>query len=415
VRERDRLTAMTVRQLREPGTYHDGAGLYLQIGDSGTKSWLYKFTLNKRTRDMGLGPYPLVSLADARRKRDDAARLRLGGTDPIEARRAEKQSKALAAVNVITFKEAATQYMAAHEDSWRSARHRAQWVESLTSYAYPVLGVLPVADIDIGHVMAVIEPLWKTKTETANRVRQRIELVLHWAATRKYRHGDNPARWRGHIENLLPKRSKVQKVVHHPAMRYGELGAFMIALRQCASISAKALEFTILVAGRTGEVLNARWDDIDLAGRIWTVPPDRMKAGREHRVPLSDAAMSVLEEMMPLRRDGGLVFPGRGIGSPLSHASLRHVLRQLGRSDVTPHGFRSTFKDWATERTNYANEVSEMAIAHAVGSKVELAYRRGDLFEKRRRLMADWATFCATLPAAVTDNVLQLRGSPIPA
>jgi integrase len=364
---------------------------------------------------MGLGPYPLVSLADARRKRDEAHRLLLDGVDPIEARRSDKQLKRLAAVEAVSFRQVAVEYMRSHEAGWRNRRHAMQWPESLELYVYPVLGALSVAAIDTGVVMRVLEPIWRTKPETASRVRGRIESILDFATTHGYRRGDNPARWRGHIENLLPKRSKVRRVVHHPAMAYTEIGPFMAALRQAQTITARALEFTILTAARSGEVLGARWEEIDLAGWFWTIPGERTKTGKEHRTPLSDAAMAVLDKMLPLQRDGGLIFPGQDMDAPLSHASMRHVLRRLGRADVTPHGFRSSFKDWATERTNYANEVSEIALAHAIGSKVEAAYRRGDLFERRRRLMADWATWCsASQPAIVEDNVLQLR-EPIPA
>jgi integrase len=245
-------------------------------------------------------------------------------------------------------------------------------------------------------------------------VRGRIECVLDWARTRGYRTGENPARWRGHLDKLLPARAKVRKVKHHPALPFAEIGTFMVALRQQDSIAARALEFVILTAARSGEVLGARWEEIDLTNRMWVVPEDRMKAQRQHRVPMSETAMSVLNEMSPLG-SGGFVFPSQDLTGPLGHAALFMLLRRMGRGDVTTHGMRSTFRDWAAECTHYPNEVVEMALAHTVGSKVEAAYRRGDLFDKRRRLMADWATFCATLPAALEDNVFQLRGSPIPA
>jgi integrase len=414
LRGRDKLTAISIRRKREPGLYHDGAGLYLQVTEYETQSWIFKFTLRGRARQMGLGSAELISLADARRKRDDARRLLLDGIDPIEARRSARQARQLAVVEAVSFKQAAMGYMSAHEAGWRNERHARQWPESLELYAYPVLGTLSVQAIDTGLILRVLEPIWLLKPETASRVRGRIESVLDWAKTRGYRTGENPARWRGHLENLLPARAKVRKVKHHPALPYPDIGMFMVGLRQQDSIAARALEFTILTAARSGEVLGARWDEIDLTGKVWTVPEDRMKAGNAHRVPLSDAAMSVLNEMWPLR-NGGFVFPSQDLTGMLGHAALFMLLRRMGRGDVTTHGFRSTFRDWAAERTHYPNEVVEMALAHTVGSKVEAAYRRGDLFEKRRLLMVDWATFCATLPATVEDNVFQLRGSPIPA
>jgi integrase len=414
LRGRDKLTAISIRRKRDPGLYHDGAGLYLQVTEYDTQSWIFKFTLKGRARQMGLGSAELVSLAEARRKRDDARRLLLDGIDPIEARRSARQARELAVVEAVSFKQAAMAYMSAHEAGWRNVRHAQQWPESLSLYVYPVLGALSVQAIDTALVLKVLEPIWTVKPSTASRVRGRIECVLDWARTRGHRIGENPARWRGHLDKLLPARTKVRKVKHHPALPFAEIGTFMVALHQQDSIAARALEFVILTAARSGEVLGARWEEIDLTNRVWTVPEDRMKAQRQHRVPLSEAALSVLNEMWPLR-NGGFVFPSQDLTGALGHAALFMLLRRMGRGDVTTHGFRSTFRDWAAECTHYPNEVVEMALAHTVGSKVEAAYRRGDLFEKRRRLMADWATFCATLPAAVEDNVFQLRGSPIPA
>jgi integrase len=413
LKERDRLTAISLRRRRDPGLYPDGAGLYLQVTETGTQSWILKFTLKGHARQMGLGPTSLVSLADARRRRDDAQRLLLDGVDPIEARRSARQATQLAAVKVVTFKEAATAYISAHETEWRNSRHARQWPETLSAYVYPTLGLLPVQTIDTALVLKVLEPIWATIPETASRVRGRIESVLNWASARGYRSGENPARWRGHLDNLLPARDKVQKVKHHPALPYPEIGPFMATLRQEETIPARALEFLILTAARSGEVHGARWDEIDLDARLWTVPGDRMKGGKEHRVPLSDAAVVVLEQMWPLQHD--LVFPGARNGRMPSKAPF-DLLRRMGRDDLTAHGFRSTFRDWAAEVTHFPNEMVEMALAHAVGSKVEAAYRRGDMFEKRRRLMADWADYCARLPATDQDNIIPMRGaSPIPA
>jgi integrase len=414
LRRRDKLTAISIRRKRDPGLYHDGAGLYLQVTEYETQSWIFKFTLKGRARQMGLGSTELISLAEARHKRDDARRLLLDGIDPIEARRSARQAHQLAVVEAVSFKQAAMSYMTANEAGWRNAQHAHQWPDTLSRYVYPVLGALSVQAIDTTLVLKVLEPIWHEKPETASRIRGRIESVLDWAKARGYRTGENPARWRGHLSNLLPSRARVAKVKHHPALPYPQIGTFMVTLRQQKSIAARALEFTILTAARSGEVLGAKWDEIDLAAKVWIVPEDRMKAQRTHRVPLSSAAMSVLNEMSPLR-GGGLVFPGRDLTRPLGHAALFKLLRQMDRGDVTTNGFRSTFRDWAAECTHHPNEVVEMALAHTVGSKVEAAYRRGDLFEKRRRLMDDWSLWCATLPGAVEHKVVNLRGSPIPA
>jgi integrase len=408
LRERDRLTAISIQRKREPGLYPDGAGLYLQVTETGTQSWILKFTLRGRARQMGLGPAALVSLKDARLKRNDAQRLLLDGVDPIEARRGERAAKQLDTTKAMTFKEAATSYISAHEAGWRNARHARQWPETLSVYVYPTIGALPVGAVDTALVLKVLGPIWNTKPETASRVRGRIESVLNWATARGFRTGENPARWRGHLDHLLPARSKVQKVKHHPALSYADIGAFMVALRQQETIPARALEFAILTAGRTSDVLRARWGEIDLAGRLWTIPGDRMKAGKEHRVPLSDTAMEVLAQMQPFKEEDDLVFHDlRNRRQIMSKARLR----RMGRGDIVPHGFRSTFRDWAAERTNFPSEVVEMALAHAVGNKVEAAYRRGDLFDKRRQLMAAWADYCGQLPAAETDNIIQIRGS----
>jgi integrase len=412
-RERNRLTALDVRHTTEAGLHPDGGGLYLQIGPTGTKSWILKFQLGGRARAMGLGSLHVTGLSQARDARDDAHRLLRDHIDPIEARKAERQQKRLATTKRMTFKEAAILCIAAREKGWRNHRHIRQWPETLATFVYPTIGNLSVEAIDTGLVLKVLEPIWTTIPETASRVRGRIEVILDWAKAREYRQGENPARWRGHLDMILPKKSKVRAVKHHPALPYAQIGTFTAELRRVDTVGALALEFTILTAARSVEVLGATWNEIDLANRLWIVPGERMKSGREHRVPLSDAAIAVLRQMEVIR-DGDEVFPGRSRGHLPKRALLLAVYR-AGRRDCTVHGFRSTFRDWAAERTNYPGELAEMALAHAVGSKVEAAYRRGDLFEKRRRLMADWAMFCATLPSAVEDNVFNLRGSPIPA
>jgi integrase len=309
--------------------------------------------------------------------------MRFDGIDPIEARRAQREQKSLDAAKSMTFDACAAAYIDAHKAGWRNEKHFDQWSNTLNTYAGPVFGSLPVQAVDVGLVMKALEPIWQTKSETASRVRGRIESVLDWATVRGYRKGDNPARWRGHLDKLLPPRSKVRKVEHHPARPHDELANFVAMLRRQEGIASRALEFLILTATRTGEVIGARWDEIDLGEKVWVVPAARMKAGREHRVPLSAAAVAILEQMQEVR-EGDFVFPGGKRGKPLSNMAMLAVLKRIDRGDLTNHGFRSSFRDWAAERTNFPREVAEMALAHTVGDKVEAAYRRGDLFQKRR-------------------------------
>ena len=405
----NRLSPRTVATVTERGYYGDGDGLYLQVSAYGTKSWLFRFTLAGKAREMGLGAVNTVTLAEAREEARRCRKLVRDGIDPIEARKAEKLSVLADAAKVMTFKQCAEAYINAHEAGWRNAKHASQWRNTLTTYAYPVFGNLSVAAVDTGMVMKVLEPIWNTKTETASRLRGRIESVLDWATARKHRHGDNPARWKGHLDMLLPARSKVAKVEHHAALAYDGMGTFMALLRTQDGISAKGLEFQILTGTRAGEVVGAMWSEFDLVKKTWTIPGDRMKAGREHRVPLSDAAVAVLEAMAKVR-SSDYVFPGAKDKRPLSGMAFLMLLRRMGHGDLTAHGFRSTFRDWAAERTAYPRDVAEMALAHTIGDKVEAAYRRGDLFEKRTRLMQDWADFCAIIPSeAGSDNVFPLR------
>jgi integrase len=378
--------------------YADGGGLYLQITERGA-SWIYRYMLNKRAREMGLGPLALFGLSQARAKALDARRLRHEGIDPIEARKAQRMQARLDAARAMTFQQCAAAHINAHRPGWRTSKHAAQWQATLATYAGPVIGALPVQAVDTALVLKVLEPIWIEKPETAGRLRGRIEAVLDWAKARGYRQDENPARWRGHLDKLLPAHSKVRKVEHHAALPYSELPGFLIGLHEQEGISARALEFTILTAARTGEVIGVRWSEIDLINKTWTVPAGRMKAGREHRVPLSTRALAILEEMHAHRHaDDGFVFPGGKPGKPLSNMAFLMLLRRMGRDDLTTHGFRSSFRDWVAERTNFPADVAEMALAHAVESKVEAAYRRGDLFEKRRRLMQQWETFCTTGP-----------------
>jgi integrase len=351
-----------------------------------------------RAREMGLGPLHSVTLAEARAKAAAARKLKTEGIDPIEARRAEimrkRAAEAEAAANRVTFKEAAERYIRSHSAAWRNPKHAAQWPSSLEAYAYPIFGSVTVDLINTGLVLKAIEPIWLSKPETASRVRGRIESILDWARARGYRQGENPARWRGHLDHLLPARSRVRKVEHHPALPFADIGAFMKVLRVQHGAAARALEFTILTAARTSEVLGATWREIDLEVGVWTLPAERMKAGRAHRVALCDEAIELLEKLRQ-GPTGNLVFPGAKADRPMSNMAMLMLLRRMGRGDLTAHGFRSTFRDWAAECTTHPNEVVEMALAHTIGNKVEAAYRRGDLFDRRRQLMTDWGRYCS--------------------
>lgn len=395
----NRLKALNVEREKKPGMYADGAGLYLQVtkGRKGVpaKSWIFRYMLDGNPRWMGLGPLHTITLAEARAKATECRRKLLDGIDPIQARKNERERARLENARSITFRKAAEGYIDAHKAAWNNAKHSAQWTATLKTYAYPAFGSFSVQAIDTTLVMKALEPIWTEKPETANRVRGRIEAVLDWAGARGYRTGENPARWRGHLDKLLPARGKVRAVKHHAALHYDRMHDFVVALRAEEGVAALALEFLILTACRTGEVLGARWEEIDDKKGVWTIPAERMKAGKEHRVPLSDEAKAVLTRARAVKQ-GDFVFPGHKGDGPLSNMAMLAVLKRMKRDEITVHGFRSTFRDWAGERTNHPTEVAEMALAHAVGDKVEAAYRRGDMFEKRKRLMADWAKFCDT-------------------
>jgi integrase len=403
------LTPLAVKNAK-PGRHADGSGLHLLVKPSGARSWVFRFMLNGKSRDVGLGAAAggdALSLADAR---DAAAALRLkvrAGVDPL-AERERKVADALTAAQAakvagMTFKAVAERYMVAHEESWRNPKHRQQWRNTLATYVYPVIGELPVAEVETAHVLTILEPIWKSRAETASRVRGRIESVLDNAKARGYRSGENPARWRGHIAQILPARSRLTRG-HHKALAYEALPAFVAALRARDAVAALALEFTILTAARSGEVIGATWGEVDLEKAIWTVPANRMKAAKEHRVPLSPRALQILGQTKVL--ESNWLFPGM-TGNRLSGMAMAMLLRRM-KVDATPHGFRSAFRDWAAECTGYAHEVAEMALAHTIENKVERAYRRGDLFEKRRRLMDDWAAYCSSRGAA-GGNVRPIR------
>jgi integrase len=406
-----KLTALGVYRAKRRGYHGDGGGLFLQVSNSGAKSWVFRFKEGGRLREMGLGAAHTVSLAEAREKARECRRMRLGGIDPIEARKAGRAQARFEVQNAMTFEACAERYIAAHKAGWRNPKHAAQWPSTLSTYVYPIFGSLPVQAVDIGLVMKAVEPIWTDKPETASRVRGRIESVLDWATARGYRQGENPARWRGHLENLLPKKSKIRRVQHHPALPYAEIGDFMAALKQQEGVPARALEFAILTVARTGEVISATWPEINFGERLWTVPAERMKAGKEHRVPLSAAVIAILEEMQKIRH-GDFAFPGAKARRPLGNMALLIVLRRMGRGDLTTHGFRSSFRDWVAERTDFPSEVAEMALAHAVSDKVEAAYRRSDLFEKRRRLMDAWARFCSGPEPDTSATVVSIAAAP---
>ena len=388
-----KLTALAARRLVKPGRYGDGGGLYLQVRDAEHRSWLFRYMVAGQARQMGLGPYDDVSLAEARDGAAAARKQLRAGTDPLGARVASREAVKAARAAALTFGQVVDRYIAAHEASWRNEKHRKQWRTTLDSYAGPIMGSLPVGEVDTGHVMQVLEPIWQDKPETASRLRGRVEAVLDYATARSWRQGDNPARWRGHIANLLPRRTKVRAVEHHPALAWSEMGAFMARIRAEEGTAARCMELVILTATRTGEAIGATWAEVDLAAGVWTIPRKRMKAGVEHRVPLTKPVLALLRTQREAA-SGDYVFPGAKAGKPLSNMAMMMVLRRMKRLDITVHGFRSTFRDWAAEATTYPREVAEAALAHTLRDKVEAAYRRGDLFEKRKALMEEWAGWC---------------------
>ncbi len=390
-RQINRLNARKVQTLTKIGRHADGGGLYLSVAKDGGRKWVFLYRRNGRLREMGLGSARAVPLAIAREKAAAARLLLTDRIDPLAHRQNDVASP--------NFNECVKQFLASNEAGWRNAKHTSQWRNTLKAYAEPVIGRLPVNEIETHHIMKILDPIWAIKTETASRVRGRIENVIDWASARGYRKGENPARWRGHLDKLLPARSKVQKVEHHNALPYGEIAAFMAELQKRGGIAARALEFTILTAARTSEAIEATRSEFDLIANVWTISAERMKAGREHRVPLSSRAITLLKAVGIHTNDGlapsAIVFadPPNRVG--LSSNAMLALLARLKRRDLTVHGFRSTFRDWAAETTNIPNEVVEMALAHTVKNKAEAAYRRGDLLLKRAGLMEKWAIFCS--------------------
>ena len=389
------LSALVVNRLKLPGNHAVGgvAGLYLYVNESNARSWILRAMVGGKRRHMGLGGFPDVTLAQAREKARQAREVIAQGTDPIAERQANKSALLARQSLEKTFRQAVQSYLEVHGDTWKNSKHRAQWNSTIETYAHPVMGHLLLRDIGQEQILQVLEPIWKSKTETASRVRGRIESVLDWATARKYRAGDNPARWKGHLDKLLAAPSKVNTVKHHRALAVVETESFVTELRKRSGTAARALEFAIFCAARSGEVRGATWSEISIEARLWTVPAARMKAGKAHRVPLSDAALLALGERGE-KNGVDLIFPASR-GKPLSDMSMTAVMRRM-KVDAVPHGFRSTFRDWVGEHTNFPRELAEQALAHVLESKVEAAYRRGDALEKRRAMMNAWAVFCTT-------------------
>jgi integrase len=407
----NRLTARKVETTKTPARLADGLGLYLIVEGEFSKNWVFEYQFNGKRRYMGLGSALDVSLADAREKRNEFRKLKANGVDPLVQKRAARAAQILEDAKSVTFKEAATRYMDANRVGW-DEQHAIAWQSTLETYAYATLGGLPVQSVDKALVLAVLEPIWTSANVTATRLRGRIEIVLDWAKAMDMREGENPARWRGHLDKILPAPKKVRRVKSHASMPWKHIPAFTKELRvQSENIGAAAFEFLILTGARSAEAVCARWDEIDLSEAIWTVPADRMKKRIEHRVPLSRAAIDVLKRMQK-KQINEFVFPATIRGTKrISDGVLRRLMEAMGRDDAVPHGFRSSFRTWAGEKTGFAREVIEKALAHVVGDETERAYDRGDLFNKRRKLMDAWAAFATSDPAKTGDNVVELRAT----
>ncbi len=404
-RSQNKLSPLVVKNIKQKGLYADGGGLYLRVGDTGNKSWIFRYRRHGKLRDMGLGALHTITLADARVKAIDSRKLLLAGIDPLDTKKSEQAAARLAAVKGTTFEACAKAYIDAHKASWKQERHADQWNQALAKHAYPTIGKLPIQAVDTDLVLKVLQPIWEEKTETAKRLRGRIESIIDWAKVKGYRQGENPARWRGHLDNLLASPNKLIHVEHFAALPYDKVSAFMKSLDKQEGMGAAALKLVILTAARSNEILGATWDEFDFKNKVWTVPAERMKAGKkEHRVPLTEPVLAILKDLRQEREDiedkevpCPYVFPNAKGDGFLSNAVMLALLKRMKRRDITVHGFRSTFRDWAAENTEYPDEVVEMALAHAIQNKVKAAYLRTDLFEKRRLLMNEWGGYCCVL------------------
>lgn len=406
------LSARSVQVEKRPGYHRYGPGLYLQIASGGTKAWIFRFKspVTGKQREMGLGSLGILSLAKARERAIECRQQMLTGADPIEERKSGRRFQQLEQARAITFRQAAEQCIDSKKHEWKNAKHAQQWVNTLTTHAYPTIGKLSVAALDTSLVLKVLEPIWVTKAETASRVRQRIETVWDWAKARGYVAGENPARLRGHLDKLLPKTSKIKRVKHHAALPYKNINPFVSALRKQKGSAPLALEFLILTAGRTSEITGATWSEIDLSAKVWTVPATRMKAGEEHRVPLCDRAIEILSSINTKRHPGEFVFPGWKTRTGLSNGAMLVLLGKMKFGQFTAHGFRSTFRDWAAEEAHgFQNETIELALAHTIKNQVERAYRRGDQLDIRRKLMGEWGRYVEIDQTRRKGNVLALK------
>jgi integrase len=402
-----KLTALAVERATGRCMLGDGGGLYLQVRPTG-KSWIFRYTFGGKTRHFGLGPTAVTTLKMARERAIDLRRQIASGIDPLAIKQAERASAVVATAQAITFRTFAESFIVNNESAWRSQTHRDQWRKSLEVYAHPIIGSLPVSAIDTPLILKVLQPMWHRAPQTASRLRGRLERILAAAKVAGLRSGENPAAWRNHLAALLPKPHKVRAAVHHPALPYQEIPAFMVALRSRQGVGARAVELAILTACRRAEVVGIRWSEIDVAAKVWTIPAERMKAGKQHRVPLSDAAIAVLRQFEAIRSND-FVFPGNASGGRLSDSAPLKLLEIMGRDDLTLHGFRSTFRDWCAEQTSFPHEVCEAALAHSISNQVEAAYRRGDLFDKRARLMDAWAEYCESTPTSSSASVIPMR------
>lgn len=395
----EKLITLSVKKINKAGDYSDGGGLWLRVNHAGAKSWMFRFSFEKREHKMGLGATHTVSLAEARDEARNCRKLLRGKVNPLLKRQQTIIQTKIETESRKTFAECAYQYIEDNRAGWKNAKHANQWTTTLKTYAYPHIGHISVADITTKMVVDLLRPIWVEKAETANRLRGRIQTVLDWAKVQGFRSGDNPAIWQGHLDKILPARSKVSKVVHHPAMPYHDIPTFMKALQFRDGLSIRTLEFAILHANRSGEVRLATWKEIDFDKKLWVIPEERMKAGHEHRIPLTDQAIALLQKLPVFTlseqdRKDMFIFPSTKKDKPLSDMALTSILRRMNKGQFTQHGFRSTFRDWAAEVVQYPREVIEHALAHKLADKVEAAYQRGDLLEKRRSLMTDWANFC---------------------